>query len=78
VTYPQAGHSYAINPGSCPTGAMLTTSFIAASHREQNVPAPSSLLVRRLLDKMQPPCLRGFVSVSLHGGNAPRAGLVAA
>jgi hypothetical protein len=60
VTYPQAGHSYAINPGSCPTGAMLTTSFIAASHREQNGPALSSLLVRRLSDKMQPPLPAGI------------------
>jgi hypothetical protein len=36
VTYRQLGHSYATSPGSVPTGAMLTTSCIAAPHLGQS------------------------------------------
>src|SRR4051812_10040467 len=35
VTYPQLGHSYAINPGSPTSGAMLSTSSIPAPHLVQ-------------------------------------------
>jgi hypothetical protein len=57
VTYPQLGQSYAVNPGSPATGAMLTTSSIAARQRGHGrVPAPPLLLNRS--DTIRAPCVR--------------------
>jgi hypothetical protein len=71
VTYPQLGHSYAINPGSPARGAMLTTSSIAAPHlvhararrrllldKSDTIPAPyvRALLRLRLSMVANAPC----------------------
>src|ERR1700682_67093 len=40
VTWPHFGHSDGTNPGSYPSGAMLTTSLIVAPHRSHSGPVP--------------------------------------
>ena len=60
VTYPQLGHSYAINPGSPASGSMRTTSSIAAPHREHASALPRLLLDR--FDTIPAPCVRALLS----------------
>src|SRR6476646_3980334 len=60
VTYPQLGHSYAINPGSPARGAMLTTSSIAAPHLVQA--RARRRLLRDKFDTIPAPCVRALLS----------------
>lgn len=59
VSRPHLGHSQAINPGSCTTGAMLTISLISDLHRGQG--GGSARFVRSNSGTVTPPVDTGIL-----------------